>query len=60
MLYDPWTGKPVDKLSDFLPTPNGKVCEDCGSECISRCPRCGAPQCCPKCCFEANETNDGQ
>ncbi|MES0445049.1 MAG: hypothetical protein ABUJ92_00750 [Desulfobacterales bacterium] len=29
---------------------NGNFCFDCGTECIDNCPRCGAPQCCPKCC----------
>jgi len=26
------------------------VCEDCGTTIIDNCIRCGAPQCCPKCC----------
>ncbi len=25
-------------------------CDDCGSQIIYNCARCGAPQCCPKCC----------
>lgn len=29
------------------------LCEDCGTKIIDRCPKCGAPQCCPKCCDEA-------
>lgn len=33
--------------------PNGRKCEDCGTECNDRCLVCGAPQCCPKCCIEA-------
>lgn len=51
---DPWTGKPVDRRSDLYPSFNGRKCEDCGAECIDRCIRCGAPQCCPRCCFEAS------
>jgi len=31
---------------------NGVKCEACGGECIDRCPVCGAPQCCPRCCDE--------
>lgn len=27
-----------------------RVCEDCGTPIIDNCIRCGAPQCCPKCC----------
>ena len=26
------------------------VCEDCGTPIIDNCVKCGAPQCCPKCC----------
>ena len=33
---------------------NGRKCERCGTECVDRCD-CGAPQCCPKCCLEAEE-----
>lgn len=25
-------------------------CENCGTKTIDRCLRCGAPQCCPRCC----------
>lgn len=28
------------------------VCEACGTKLIDQCFRCGAPQCCPKCCLE--------
>lgn len=55
VFFDPWTGKPVDRLSDLLPSAAGFQCDDCGAEVINRCPRCGAPVCCPRCCFEANE-----
>lgn len=34
---------------------NGGVCDDCGHFTIDRCPRCGAPQCCPRCCAEDHE-----
>lgn len=47
-----YTGKELDKLSDNLQRLNGRICDQCGSECIDRCLRCGAPQCCPKCCAE--------
>lgn len=68
VIYDSWTGKPVDKLSDLLPASAGFACDECGAEVISRCIRCGAPVCCPRCCFEANdeasrlalEPNDGR
>lgn len=39
-------------VSDLLPKPNGGTCEYCGSQTIDRCLLCGAPQCCPVCCFE--------
>lgn len=55
LLYDPWTGKPVDRASDLLPSPAGRLCDDCGADVINRCMRCGAPTCCPRCCFEASE-----
>ena len=32
--------------------PNGQYCDECGTELIDRCWRCGAPVCCPKCCDE--------
>jgi hypothetical protein len=32
---------------------NGFNCEACGTGLIDQCYRCGAPQCCPKCCIEA-------
>lgn len=54
-LRDPWTGKPVDSLSDLLPSPNGEKCDHCGGDCIDRCVMCGAPQCCPACCIESRE-----
>lgn len=45
----------VDRLSDLLPSPNGDTCEYCGHYTIDRCPMCGAPQCCPRCCRESLE-----
>ena len=53
MYCDRYTGKPVDHFTDLLPSPNGGQCEACGSETIDRCLVCGAPQCCPVCCAEA-------
>jgi hypothetical protein len=58
-LRDPWTGKPVDSLSDLLPAPNGGKCDHCGGDCIDRCMMCGAPQCCPACCIESREDERG-
>jgi len=29
---------------------NGTRCDICGAWCVDNCLRCGAPQCCPKCC----------
>ena len=52
-MIDKFTGKPIDKLSDRLPHPNGGRCETCGTETIDHCPVCGAPQCCPSCCADA-------
>lgn len=49
---NPWTGKPVDSISDLLPRPNGVTCKHCGSPCIDNCIMCGAPQCCPSCCYD--------
>jgi hypothetical protein len=54
--HDKFTGKPVDKPSDLLPENNGETCDECGTELIDRCYRCGAPVCCPKCCFELTVT----
>ena len=54
-LCDLYTGKPVDRPSDLLPEPNGLFCDKCGTEAIDRCPMCGAPVCCPKCCAEATD-----
>lgn len=28
-------------------------CDECGTGLVDKCLRCGAPQCCPKCCREA-------
>jgi hypothetical protein len=50
--YDKFTGKPFDHATDRLPHYNGSFCEECGSELIDHCIRCGAPVCCPKCCEE--------
>lgn len=34
---------------------NEMLCEDCGTPIINNCPRCGAPQCCPKCCAKNSQ-----
>jgi len=53
---DGYTGKPVDKLRiKDLFTPNGRVCDTCGSELIDKCAMCGAPVCCPVCCRQARK-----
>lgn len=31
------------------------TCDECGTELIDECLRCGAPQCCPKCCAETTQ-----
>ena len=59
MKYDRFTGKPFDKTSDRLPEANGHFCDECGTELIDHCIICGAPQCCPKCCAEAQDALDG-
>ena len=28
------------------------TCDECGTELVDECLRCGALQCCPKCCIE--------
>lgn len=53
MIADPYTGKALDCVSDALPVETKDGCEHCGTHIINRCPRCGAPQCCPRCCLEA-------
>ena len=49
--YDEFTGKPVPGHIVYGSN-NGDICDVCGTECIDRCPCCGAPQCCPRCCEE--------
>ena len=51
MYRDNFTGKPVDKVSDLLPAKNGEKCEECGAELLNHCLNCGAPICCPNCCY---------
>lgn len=58
MIHDKFTGKPVDRVSDRFPTLNGSKCDECGTECISHCLTCGAPQCCPKCCADATSESE--
>lgn len=51
MTIDRFTSKPVDKPTDNLSNGGiGEYCDECGTELIDRCVRCGAPICCPKCC----------
>ena len=49
VYYDEWTGKPLDgpRIPDRQ---SSETCEHCGTELIMDCSRCGAPNCCPKCC----------
>ena len=37
-----------------------EFCDECGTELIDKCFRCGAPVCCPKCCREDNGINRKQ
>jgi len=60
MIYDKFTGKPVDRVSDRFPSPGDNVCETCGTQIINHCLRCGAPQCCPKCCAETTSQGKGE
>lgn len=41
-----------------LRVPPPSTCDTCGTEIIDNCQRCGAPQCCPKCCAEAEAEHD--
>ena len=57
--HNEYTGKEVDKLGwKGLQIPNGQLCNVCGTELVDKCPRCGAPVCCPKCCQETAEANE--
>jgi len=47
--FDTFTGKQLDG-PHLMGTSTGEFCEVCGAEIIARCPRCGAPNCCPGCC----------
>ena len=60
MLIDRFTGKPVYKPSDLLPALNGGRCDECGTQTIDRCLRCGAPQCCPACCADSSVEIEGE
>ena len=57
MIYrDKYTGKAIDKPSDRLPRESKSKC-DRHTEVyiICNCLRCGAPNCCPACCEEAEK-----
>lgn len=56
-VQDPITGKLLDRPSDLLSSALKETCEECGTNLISRCLRCGAPVCCPKCCEEGSDAN---
>jgi hypothetical protein len=61
MIYDNFTGKPLDRPSDALPGRLNEDCDECGHYLISRCGMCGAPICCPACCAEdARESRSPQ
>ena len=49
-----YTGALTDAANrlDVLERGQKMKCEECGTELIDQCLRCGAPQCCPKCCLE--------
>ncbi len=37
--------------------PDRQKCDECGTKIIDQCFKCGAPQCCPKCCAETPYPN---
>ena len=56
MTVDIYTGKQIDRPSDNLSNGGiGEYCDECGTELIDKCARCGAPICCPECCAEDEE-----
>lgn len=54
LAIDGYTGKPLDRPQP-LHVLNGGKCDHCGGPTIDRCERCGAPQCCPRCCLESEK-----
>lgn len=48
---DSYTGRELDRPAE-LHEVNGSRCDTCGAQIIDKCSYCGAPQCCPECCFE--------
>jgi len=42
-------------MTDKNFTSNYDVCDKCGTKLIEDCLRCGSPNCCPKCCKEAQQ-----
>ena len=59
-FFDRWTGREIDRTTESLPSSNGMFCETCGTECVDRCLICGAPQCCPRCCWETTAALENQ
>ena len=59
-----FSGKPEPGGFERFGRPAGYKCDDCGTECICDCMVCGAPNCCPRCCAEADreerEATDGK
>lgn len=60
IIIDRFTGKPIPRPSDALPRLNGGKCDVCGTPTIDHCIRCGAPQCCPKCCQEGENDSTAE
>lgn len=59
-----FSGKPEPGGFERFGRRAGYKCDDCGTECICDCMVCGAPNCCPRCCAEADreerEATDGK
>lgn len=50
MIYDYYTGKQLDSPEDLQSRTLDEKCSDCGTNLITKCKICGAPNCCPECC----------
>ena len=55
VYLDKWTGKPCDPPWETIHDNDGEPCEHCGTPTICNCVVCGAPVCCPKCCYETEQ-----